>query len=218
MEPMLGLMTAAGGLNGAGGSGGWLLALVVGICLSATCGFRIFVPFLGMSIAAHTGDIQLASGFEWIGSWTATTVFTVATVVEVVAYYVPWLDNLLDTVATPAAVVAGTIVTAAMVGDISPWLRWSLAAIAGGGAAAIVQTGTVSLRGASTVSTAGTGNFVVSTLELGAATLLTILAIVAKIVCLVAVIAIGVAVIGRCRPRSRSASTPVDGQSKLAFG
>ena len=116
-----------------------LLGLFIGIGLSATCGFRVFVPLFGMSIAHHAGALSFSSGFDWIGSWPATIAFGIAMVIEIAAYYIPWVDNLLDTIATPAAVVAGTIVTASMVGDVSPFLRWSLAIIAGGGIAAVVQ-------------------------------------------------------------------------------
>jgi len=83
-----------------------MLSLAIGIGLSAACGFRVFVPFLVMSIAAQAGYLQLANGWEWIGSTPAIIAFAVAAILEIVAYYVPWLDNLLDTVATPAAVVA----------------------------------------------------------------------------------------------------------------
>lgn len=164
-----------------------LLGLIVGIGLSAACGFRIFVPLLGMSIAAMTGQIQLSAGFDWIGTWPALIAFSAATTLEVGAYYVPWVDHLLDVVATPTAIVAGTLVTASMVGDVSPFLKWSLAAIAGGGVAGTVQLGTVATRGASLVATGGGGNFVVSTIELASSVLVTILAIIVPVICLVAV-------------------------------
>ena len=164
-----------------------LLGLFVGIGLSAACGFRIFVPLLGMSIASMTGHIQLSAGFDWIGTWPALIAFSAATTLEVGAYYVPWVDHLLDAVATPTAIVAGTLVTASMVGDISPFLKWSLAAIAGGGVAGTVQLGTVATRGASLVATGGGGNFVVSTMELASSVLMTIFAIVVPVICLIAV-------------------------------
>src|SRR5882672_6632817 len=131
-----------------------LLSVCVGIGLSAACGFRIFVPLLVMSVAALTGHVTMAHGFEWIGSYPALMAFAVATVVEVAGYYVPWVDNLLDTIATPAAIVAGTLVTASLATDLSPFLKWTLAIIAGGGAAGMVQGTTVVARGA---SSAGTG-------------------------------------------------------------
>ena len=104
-----------------------ILSILIGIGLSATCGFRIFVPLLGMSIAHHAGALEFASGFDWIGAWPATIAFGIAMGLEIAAYYIPWLDNLLDTIATPAAIIAGTIATASMVGDVTPFFRWSLA-------------------------------------------------------------------------------------------
>src|SRR6187549_3877576 len=95
-----------------------LLSICVGLGLSAACGFRVFVPLLITSIAAHSGHLQLASSFAWIGSPAALTAFSLATALEIGGYYVPWLDHFLDTVASPAAVVAGTVITASMVTDV----------------------------------------------------------------------------------------------------
>ena len=116
-----------------------LLSVGLGLGLSAACGFRIFVPFLAMSGAAHAGYLQLDGRFEWIGSTPALIVFGVATLLEIGAYYLPWLDNLLDSVASPAAVIAGVVATASVVTDMDPLLKWSLAVIAGGGLAGAVQ-------------------------------------------------------------------------------
>lgn len=158
-----------------------LLSLALGLGLSAACGFRVFVPFLVMSIAAQTGALQLASGWEWIGSTPALIAFAIAAILEIVAYYVPWLDNFLDTIATPAAIVAGVVATAAVVSGMSPFLTWTLAAIAGGGAAGIIQTGTVLMRGMSSMTTLGTGNFAVSTTELAGSVLFSVLSFVLPI-------------------------------------
>jgi len=165
-----------------------LLSVFIGIGLSATCGFRVFVPLFGMSVAHHAGALSFSSGFDWIGSWPATITFGVAMVIEIAGYYIPWLDNLLDTIATPAAIVAGTIATASMVGDVSPFLRWSLAIIAGGGIAAVIQSSSVLVRGASTASTAGLANPFVSTGELAASILGTLISIILPAVALILVI------------------------------
>ena len=170
------------------------LSLCLGIGLAAACGFRVFVPMLGMSVASMAGHLQLSSGFEWIGTPPAFICFLAATSLEIVAYYVPWLDNLLDTVASPAAVVAGTITLAAtlaptpMASELSPLLRWSLAFIAGGAVAGIIQLSTVTLRGTSTLTTAGLGNFIVSTLELILSVVTTIFAIALPVLCLLVVV------------------------------
>jgi len=167
-----------------------MMALFIGIGLSATCGFRIFVPLLGMSIAHQTGHLALSPGFEWIGSWPASTAFAVATVIEVGGYYIPWVDNLLDSVATPGAVVAGTIVTASVIGYVSPFLRWSLALIAGGGAAGVIQSSSVLIRGVSTASTGAAGNPAVSTLELLASIAGTVVSILLPVIAIALVVLI----------------------------
>ncbi len=154
-----------------------LLTACLGIGLSAACGFRVFVPMLILSVAANAGHITLASGFDWIGSTPALVTFAVATALEIGAYYIPWLDNLLDSMASPTAVVAGTVVTASVVTDVSPLMQWSMALIAGGGAAGAVQAATVLVRGSSTVGTGGLANPLVSTAELGGSLFMSVLSI-----------------------------------------
>jgi hypothetical protein len=173
-----------------------VLSILLGIGLSAACGFRIFVPFLVMSIASLSGHLQLAHGFEWIGSYAALIAFSVATCLEIAGYYIPWLDHLLDTIATPAAVVAGTVASAALVADMSPLLKWSLAIIAGGGAAGLVQGTTVATRSLSLVGTGGLANPLVSTLELIGSVMTSVLTIVVPVLG-VALIAILLLVFGR---------------------
>jgi hypothetical protein len=151
------------------------LSICLGVGLSAACGFRVFVPLLGLCMASLAGHLDLATGFEWLGTWPAFACFFTATALEIAAYYIPWLDNLLDSIAMPAAVVAGTIITAAVMTEMSPMLRWSLAAIAGGGTAGVIQAGTTMVRGGSTLSTGGLGNFAVSSGELVLSSGLTVL-------------------------------------------
>ena len=164
-----------------------LLSVLVGVGLSAACGFRVFVPLLVMSIASLSGHLTLSSGFEWIGTYPALLAFAVATAVEIAGYYIPWLDHLLDVIAGPAAVVAGIIVMASSVSGVSPFLRWSLAIIAGGGIAATFQSLTSLARVASTATTAGLGNPVVSTIEAAGATGFSILAVALPLAGIVAI-------------------------------
>jgi len=167
-----------------------IVGLLVGIGLSAACGFRVFIPMLGMSIAAISGHIELSHGFEWIGTWPVLIAFATATALEIGAYYIPWIDHILDTLMTPAAAVAGTILTASMLGDLSPFFKWSLAIIAGGGVSAIVQGGTVALRAASSGATGGLANFFVSTGELFGSSLVTVFAILLPVLCFFVVLLI----------------------------
>ena len=171
-----------------------ILSVCIGIGLAAACGFRIFIPPLIMSVAALSGHLTLSPSFAWIGTSPALITFAVATVLEITAYYVPWLDNFLDSIATPAAVVAGTIVTASMVSGMSPWMQWTLAIIAGGSAAGLVQGTTVLTRAASTATTGGLVNPIFATAEWGLSLGTTVLAFVAPIL---VVVALGlVAVVG----------------------
>jgi hypothetical protein len=157
------------------------LCICLGIGLSAACGFRVFVPMLVMSLAALSGHLHLSQGFTWIGSYPALITFSAATVLEVGGYFIPWLDHLLDTMATPAAIVAGTIATAAIVTDMSPMMKWSLAIIAGGGAAGIVQGATVVARGVSTGTTGGVANPIFASIELGASVLMSVMTILVPV-------------------------------------
>jgi len=166
-----------------------VLSIALGIGLSAACGFRVFVPLLIMSAAAHTGHIALSSGFKWIGTPQALIAFATATVLEVLAYYIPWLDHFLDTIATPAAVVAGIVASASVFTEISPLFRWVLALIGGGGIAGLVQGTTVLTRVKSTVFTGGLGNPVVSTAELISSAGTALLAIFFPVVCLILILA-----------------------------
>jgi hypothetical protein len=176
-----------------------LLSICVGIGLAAACGFRVFVPLLIVSVAANTGHLSLAQSFQWMGTPVALITFSVATALEVGGYYVPWIDNLLDSLATPAAVVAGTVVSASVFTDMSPFLKWTLAAIAGGGTAGVIQTGTVLTRAASTATTGGVANALVATGELGLSLFTGVVSMLAwlggfLILALVIVTAVGVVV------------------------
>ena len=142
-----------------------IIALCLGITLSAACGFRVFVPPLAMSLAAIYGNFPLSSGFEWLGTTEAAIALGIATILEVSAYYIPLVDNLLDTVQIPIAVGIGTVITAATLGHTDPVLQWTLAAIAGGGTAGIMGTLASLIRLASTGVTGGLGNFIVATIE-----------------------------------------------------
>jgi len=167
-----------------------ILSICVGIGLSAACGFRVFIPPLIMSIASLSGHLTLSQNFAWMGTYPALIAFAVAASLEIGAYYVPWLDHLLDSIASPAAIVAGTIVTASLITDMSPFLKWTMALIAGGGAAAAVQSLTVVTRGASLLGTGGLANPLVATAELGGSILTSALALVIPVFTVLVILAL----------------------------
>jgi Domain of unknown function (DUF4126) len=164
------------------------LSIVLGIGLAAATGFRVFLPMLIMSGAAYTGHLSLDGSFAWLGTPSALTMLSVAALAEILAYYVPGVDNLLDTVATPAAFVAGTVVSAAVMTDLPPMVKWTAAVIAGGGIAGLTQGVTAMLRAKSIVLTGGFGNPVIATAELGGALLVSLLALAAPLAALALVI------------------------------
>jgi Domain of unknown function (DUF4126) len=158
-----------------------VLGICIGISLSAACGFRVFVPPLIVSIAALWGHLTLAPGFEWIGSYEALRAFAIATLIEVTGYYIPWVDHLLDIVATPIAVVSGTVMTASLLSHTDPLLQWSVAVIAGGGSAGIFKSLTNITRLFSTGTTGGLANPIFATIESASSIVLSVLGIFAPI-------------------------------------
>ena len=143
----------------------------MGIALSACAGFRVFVPMLAASIAAHFNIIDLPTDLEWLGGWPAIICFGTASIAEIGAYYIPFLDNILDTIATPLSIIAGTVLSFSIfpITEQEPLLRWGAALLAGGTAAGTIHLGTGLLRLFSSKTTAGTGNVVLATTENAAA-------------------------------------------------
>lgn len=184
-----------------------ILPVILGICLAAAAGFRIFVPLLVTGLASRFGYLPVGESFAWIATLPALLMLAVAAVAEVAAYYIPGLDNLLDALATPAAVVAGIALSAAVMTDLPPMLKWTLAIIAGGGAAAITQTATAAARGGSTAVTGGLGNNVIATGELLTAIILPLIGIAWPVLALLftlALFAFILLVLNRFRRRRRS--------------
>ncbi len=162
----------------------------MGICLSAGSGFRLFVPFFILSLASHSGWIDSGKTFEWIATYPALILFGFASLLEIVGYYCPWIDNVLDLIATPVSIITGIILTSAIITDINPFLKWSLIIILGGGASMNVQLLTVKARALSSVFPGGKGNFLVSTIENISSIAISVLAISIPIISLLLTAAI----------------------------
>lgn len=167
-----------------------VLALCLGLGLSAACGFRVFIPPFAMSLAAMGDVLPLSSDWQWLGSPPAVITLGLATGLEVLAYLIPWVSNALDSIELVAAPIAGMLVTAsslAMVGELDPVLVWTTAAIAGGGTAEVVEGATAVTRLATAGATGGLANPMLGLLELLSASVLSILAIVAPVLTLILV-------------------------------
>jgi len=167
-----------------------LSGIMIAVGLAAACGFRVFLPPFVVGVLHAAGQIELADSLQWMSSPIALIAFGGAMALEIVAYFVPVVDNVLDSVATPAAVVAGTVVSASVITDMSPLVQWSTAAIIGLGITGPVQLTTAAIRGASTLSTAGIGNPVLAVVEVAGSGLVTALGVFAPV--------IGIVVVGGC--------------------
>ena len=165
-----------------------LISIFLGIGLAASVGFRVFVPLFVLSLASYFNVWELNESWQWVGSLTAVITLGVATVVEIFAYYIPYVDNLLDSIAIPLATIAGTAVMVSTVADLSPVITWALAIIAGGGTAAVIKSTAGATRLTSTVSTAGFGNPVVSTVETGGSIVMSIISVFLPILAFILVI------------------------------
>lgn len=159
-----------------------ITALALGIGLAAATGFRVFVPLLIAGIASRLGFLPLNESFSWLSGNPALISFGVATLVEVGAYYIPFVDNLLDHISTPLAIGAGTLISASVLPGDNELIKWITGLIIGGGTAAVVQGGTAALRLGSTGMTAGTGNFLVATGENLAAVITPVVTIVIPVI------------------------------------
>ena len=143
-----------------------LLSLSLGLGLAAACGFRVFIPPLMMGVGSRLDLYNLEGSFVWVDDTWAIAIFAIATLLEIGGYFIPWIDNLLDAVATPAAIIGGIFVTSASLeGELDPSAQWTLSVIAGGSVSGVIQLGTVATRAISTGTTGGLANPIISLLE-----------------------------------------------------
>ena len=167
-----------------------IISIFLGIGLAASVGFRVFLPLFALSLASYFNVWELNDSWQWIGSLAAVITLGVATVIEIFAYFIPWVDNVLDSFAVPLAAIAGTAVMVSTVANLDPVVTWSLAIIAGGGTATAIKGASATSRLASTATTGGLGNPIVSTVETGTAVVVTAASIFAPFVAAILVIII----------------------------
>jgi len=167
-----------------------IISLFLGIGLAASVGFRVFLPLFALSLASYLGVWDLNESWQWIGSLAALITLAIATIVEVFAYFIPWVDNALDGVSVPLAAIAGTAVMVSTVANLDPVVTWSLAIIAGGGTATAIKGASAAGRLTSTATTGGIANPLVATVETGTAVVMSVASIFAPMLAAVLVIII----------------------------
>ncbi len=173
----------------------YIISAFIGIGLAAATGFRVFLPMFAVSLASYMGWIPMNESFRWLSGLPTLITTGIATVVEILAYYIPFVDHILDTMSVPLATVAGSVMFASQFADIGTFPQWALALIAGGGTAAAISSGFAGTRAASTATTGGLGNSVVATTETAGAGIMSFLAIAAPFIAFICAIILLVVVL-----------------------
>ena len=173
----------------------YIISAFIGIGLAAATGFRVFMPMFAVSLASYLGWIPMNESFEWLASLPTLITTGIAMIAEILAYYIPFIDHLLDTISVPLATIAGSVMFASQFADIGTFPQWALALIAGGGTAAAISSGFAGTRAASTATTGGLGNSVVATTETAGAGIMSFLALAAPVIAFIAAVALIITVL-----------------------
>lgn len=180
-----------------------LIGLCIGVGLSSSTGFRILVPFACLSAASLYGGFDLPSNMAWLNSYPAFIGLLVGTFIEVAAFYIPWINDALDTVEFPAAVIAGTYLTGNFAADLPTLLQWSVALAAGGGTAGAIQGMTGITRLASNSATGGCASPITASIEWLSALILAILSITLPLLAIVLVVGVVVFALTKLKKQRR---------------
>ena len=173
----------------------YIISAFIGIGLAAATGFRVFMPMFAVSLASYLGWIPMNESFEWLAGLPTLITTGIAMIAEILAYYIPFIDHLLDTISVPLATIAGSVMFASQFADIGTFPQWALALIAGGGTAAAISSGFAGTRAASTATTGGLGNSVVATTETAGAGIMSVLALAAPVIAFIAAVALIITVL-----------------------
>lgn len=193
----------------------YIISAFIGIGLAAATGFRVFLPMFVVSLASYFNWIPMNEHFEWLAGLPTLITTGIATVIEILAYYIPFVDHLLDTVSIPMATVAGSILFASQFAELGTFPQWALALIAGGGTAATISSGFAGIRAASTATTGGLGNSMVGTTETAGAGIMSVLAMAAPVIAAIFTIITLIVVIVLGRKAWKKLRSSKDASQKL---
>ena len=144
----------------------FLPALALAIALAASAGLRAWLPLLLAGGLARAGVLDLGPTFQFLASNKALVLFAVATVIELVGDKIPAVDHALDVLATPLRPAAGALLAASVLGTVSDPLTSIVLGTAVGAPTALVPHAAKSaLRAASTATTGGLANPLLSFVE-----------------------------------------------------
>ena len=155
--------------------------------LSGAAGLNAWIPLLATALLARWGVIDLAEPYANQSSTPALIALGAALVLDFVGDKVPVVDSVLHAIGTVVHPLAGAVLFAGQTGlatDIPPVLAW----LAGAAVSGTLHGGRAAVRPASTATTAGTANPLLSAAEDLVSGALTALAIVAPAVAFVLVL------------------------------
>jgi hypothetical protein len=189
-----------------------VLAVLLGLGLSASTGLNTFIPLLLLSGAArfNIAGVELGQKFDWLTSDIGLTVLIVASVVEIVADKIPAVDHFLDTIGTFIRPAAATIASAAVLtgAHVDPTVAAIVGFVVGTPTSLAFHTLKAGTRVASTATTFGCANPVLSVVEDVFSALFSVLAIFLPLVVPFA-LALAVYLLWRTWKRTRGrAATP----------
>lgn len=180
--------------------------------LSGSAGLNAYIPLLLVALAARfpVSDplVKLQAPYDLLGSWWAIGIIAVLLVIEIVADKIPAVDTVNDGIQTFIRPAAGAILfagSANVVTDIHPILALGAGLLVAGG----VHATKTAARPVVTVTTAGVGNPIVSTLEDIVAFVVSLLALILPIIAALLLLALLIGVIMVVRSRRRRRVVPL---------
>ena len=173
----------------------WVLPVLLGLGLASATGLRTFLPLLMLAIAARFGlfGVTVNEHLAWLGSLPAIAALGIAATVEFAGDKVPAIDHGLNVIGAFTRPIAGAIAAASVFAGLDPTTAAIAGIIVGAPTAFAFNAAQGGTRLASTATTGGLGNPVLSFIEDGLSFGMVLIAFLAPI--LVPIVLIGLAVL-----------------------
>jgi hypothetical protein len=182
--------------------------LAMGFALAACVGLRAFLPLLIAGLVARNGYVDLGASFQWMESTPALVVFGSAVVFEILADKIPLLDHALHAAEAFVKPAAATILAASLLTNLDPLTAMTLGLIGGGTVAGAVHALKGTARIASTATTGGLANPLLSLVDDVLATAGTLLAFVVPLLAVLLLLVLAALGLWIYRRRRVSAAQP----------
>ena len=189
-----------------------MTAVITGLGLAGAAGLNAYVPLLVVGLLERFDVIHLAAPYDQLSATPVLVVVAVLLAIEFFADKIPGVDSVNDVVQTVVRPAAGALLMAGSLGigtALPPWV---------GVLAGIVTAGSIHAtkavaRPAINVSTVGLGGPVVSVVEDAVSLVASLLAVLAPLLLVVLVAALGWFVVVRVRR-----PTPAEGDDGRGRG